>query len=313
MSMGMRRLNIRIRAAVAAFMAVAMAGTVGCDDNSAIDPNRAIDPNSEEPLPIADQQRIHNAWRVDIIISDNSDSQMLAEYNYDAEGRLTQADLSHQYKQDDVGTRYEDKFVWQHGRLTRQLHHMWYKWISYEPPRELSAEKVYAYDDNGNLLHTEGEDQYAYDDDGRLVQTYSYEFEGMVFRDRLEWDERGNVIRHICTSPESNMVEEPIPGSLREWVYEYEYDNNPKPNFGLGDSFFWDGRYNPWPLAGNADEQLARTLSRNNLIRCEQSGYAYRYTYNDQGLPKTVQTIWIGIDTAEPMVQTIIYKPLSTN
>ncbi len=282
------------------FWVIAAVAAAGCADD------RSIDPVLEPEMTATEQQRVHAAWRVDMIISDNPDYEMLAEYTYDAEGRLSTADMSLQYKQTEISTRYEEKFTWQEERLTRQHTNLWYKWNSYGEPQEQASETVYRYDESGNPMHDER--QYEYDDEGRLIQTYCYEFEGMIYRDRLEWDERGNVVRHICEGPESNMIEEPVPGSLREWVFEYEYDNNPKPNFGLGDSFFWDGRFNPWPYAGTTEEQMARTLSRNNLTRCERSGTVYRYTYNDNGLPKTVQTIWIGVETVEPMIQTIVYK-----
>ncbi len=114
---------------------------------------------------------------------------------------------------------------------------------------------------------------------------------------------RGNVVKYTVSMPESgDLIGTPKPGTYREAIFEYEYDNHPKPNFGLGEAFFWDGRYNPWPGAGNANEQLARTLSRNNLTRCEQGRVAYRYTYNEEGLPETVQTVWIGIGTAFGLV-----------
>ena len=318
----MKRFHILISRAVAVTTAVAAAVTLaGCADNG--DGDLAGDPE----IPVIEQQRIHAAWRVDMIIGDNPHQLMLAEYTYDAEGRLTQANLSEQNKPESmkpgIGSQFEEKFVWEDGRVTRQHTHMIYQVHSPDQTYEQTFETVYRYDPQGNMLHWNdinqpGDRKYEYDDQGRLIQTYCFEFEGLIYRDRLEWDDRGNVVRHICNGPESNMIEQPIPGSLREQVYEYEYDNNPKPNFGLGNSFFWDGRYSPWPFAENSDEQLARTLSANNLTRCEQSGLGYRYTYNEHGLPATVEAFWIG-DTrlnwyaGMNTVQTIVYEPLSIN
>lgn len=276
-------------------------------------------PLDDPGMSISEQQRVHNEWRVDMIMGSLRYAEMLAEYGYDDDGRLVKAYLSERNTWQNTSYMYEERFEWWNNRPVKQLTAMEYTGNGYREDVEQDFEVTYKYDAGGRLMHHGADDnwpggrQYEYDDRGRLVQTYIYEFGGMTYKDRLEWDESGNVIKHICAGPLQSDFMEPMPGTYHEWVYEYEYDNHPKPNFGLSSAFFWDGRYSPWPSAGNTDEQMARTLSRNNLTRCEASGYGYRYTYNEEGLPATVQQIWIGptrslIISTENMVQTIVYK-----
>ncbi len=315
MSVTMKLFHSKIWKSVAVAMVV-VAGAAGCADDSAIDP-------ALEPMSPDEQQRVHAAWRVDMIVGTHPEFDLLAEYSYDEMGRLVQANLSEhgkpQSRQPGVGSQFEERFVWKNGLMVGQLTRMQYLVDGAAGIFEHSFDTTYEYDDKGNLLHAGGEGLYGYDDQGRLVQTYRYEFGGMIYRDMLEWDERGNITRHICEGPEAGPTGAPVAGSYRKTVFEYEYDNNPKPNFGLGTAFFGEGRYSPWPHAADTDELLARALSRNNLIRCEASGVGYRYTYNEQGLPATVEPHRIGaaarsdLDQEPQMVQTIVYKPFSTN
>lgn len=306
-------LNTTAVRAMTGVMAMAvMVAVTGCADKDYyIEVEKTLE---DMGLPLAEQQQVHEAWRVDMIVTSDMSNDMLAEYSYDESNRLIKSNVANRSKGNRIiDTRTESRFEWENNLISKQLSYSRYQDYSFGYDYENNSETLYGYDAEGRLLPWDndnwyGDREYKYDEAGRLVQTYSYEFEGMTYKDRLEWDENGNVIRQIVAGPEYNMIEEPIPGTYMERIFEFEYDNHPKPNFGVGGALFWDGRFNPWPMAGNAIEQMARTLSHNNLTRSEQSGYAYRYTYNDDGLPATVQTIWLGIETLEPMVQTIVYK-----
>lgn len=306
-----------VRVAVVAMVLAAVGAVAGCADGEGIAP----DPEGLGPIMSrAEQRAVHDAWRVDMIVSSDMSNDVLAEYTYDEMNRLTRSNLTNLMKgQRYIEGRWENRFEWENDRMVKQVEYTRYRDHTLDHGFEHTTETTYTYDSGGRLLHPgtddnrPGDRQYEYDPQGRLIQTYSYEFEGMIYRDRLEWDNRGNVVRHICPGPQMDSdigfgIGQPLQGTYKETVFEYEYDDHPKPNFGLGDAFFWDGRFNSWPGAGTTQEQMARTLSHNNLTRCEGSGVAYRYTYNDEGLPETVQTIWIGIETVEPMTQTIHYK-----
>jgi hypothetical protein len=273
----------------------------------------AADPALEQQNPVmssAEQETIHNAWLVDMIANSNPELEMLVEYTYDAQNRLVKMINTRSAKGSrPIDTRTEDQLVWRDNLPVGMKSHYRQTDHAFGNLYEYSSETAFEYDGRGRLM---GEDRdYVYDEQGRLIQTYSFEFAGMTYSDRLEWDEGGNVIRHICPRPESNMIEQPIAGTCHEQVFEYEYDNNPKPNFGLGGVLFWDGRFNPYPAAGTTHEQMARTLSRNNLTRCKETGVGYHYTYNEPGLPVTIRQVWVGpgeIETLYPLIYTILYK-----
>lgn len=44
----------------------------------------------------------------------------------------------------------------------------------------------------------------------------------------IVYDASGNIIKHIYIVPEQDMFGQPIPGTTKEVVYQYEYDNNPQ-------------------------------------------------------------------------------------
>ena len=270
----------------------------GCADESGGGPVALEDP----VMSPVEQQRVHAAWRVDMITANNSD--MLTEYSYDEGGRLLKkrvADIIVEPYRTITRTR-EERYDWKNDRLSGKTTLTRYQDDYFGYDDDSTYETLFEYDPRGRLHYDDG---FVYDDEGHLVQTYSYEFAGQTYEDELVW-ENGNVVMHISSTPEGDILGSPVPGTRTTHVAEYRYDNNPKPNFGLGDLFSWAGNLDPWPYVENTD--LARSLSRNNLTRTRSAGYEYRYTYNEHGLPETVQTILIGIETDEEVVQTIHYK-----
>jgi hypothetical protein len=261
-------------------LCVIAVATSGCaDDNGSYSTH-------EEPQTISlDRQKlVHDTWRVDMIIVSDRTRNALTEYIYDSGNRLTKITRSEENAILDTVTRSEIV-------------------LEYDALGQLTI--------SGNSA-APADGEYKFNSRGQLVQTYSYVYEGIVYADYLEWDDRGNVVRLIRPRPltDSDISfghGQPIPGTYKEDIYEFEYDNHPKPNFGVDGLFIWDGRFNPWPSADGSLEQIARVLSHNNLTLCKMSGVAYRYTYNDEGLPETVQTIRLGVETAQPAIQTLIY------
>ena len=112
-----------------------------------------------------------------------------------------------------------------------------------------------------------------------------------------------NVSQHVFVGPKYNMIEEPIIGTYSVSTTHYEYDNNPKPNFGLDYLF----SYTPLPQMGTTSV-LQRGLSKNNMV--SDAGNTWIYTYNEYGLPATIETKWNGIETLKPMLLRITYKQI---
>ena len=101
------------------------------------------------------------------------------------------------------------------------------------------------------------------------------------------------------------MFGQPIEGTTQRVVYNYEYDDKPQPNFGLDYLF----AFQPLPQMGT-ETGYARELSNNNLTKYVNSGTTWSYTYNEHGLPETIETKWKDIETLEPMLMKITYKQI---
>lgn len=315
----MKKFNLMFRSMTAAITVIA-ATLAGCS-------GEPFDFPFEDPiLPSDATTAVHNAWRVSTISGDLPYYNMSAKYTYDAEGRLIMADMSERNSYQEWTTRYEEVFEWRGGRPVKHST-LLTNTDKFSPHNDSSQtyETLYRYNSEGLLLHWDnenwyGERNYKYDARGRLIQTYSYKWEGTTYADRLEWDERGNVAKHILAGPKLDTDigwgwGDRLPGTYKETVFEYEYDNHPKPNFGLSGAFFWDGRFSPWPFENrsNTIDELARSLSGNNITLCKRAGHEYRYTYNEHGLPATVTIVWAGDTRATaylepgPLTQTITY------
>jgi hypothetical protein len=161
-------------------------------------------------------------------------------------------------------------------------------------------ETIIEYDFEGRPIHKEISFTYK---DGYLESTYGYTFENIFYKDTAIYDNSmNNIIMHIYENPEYNMIGQPIPGTKRIDTVFFEYDNNPKPNYGIDALFYYD----PFPYIEGGE--LQRMFSKNNMTDATKSGYSWEYTYNENGLPITKETKWIGIETLYPMLWRITYK-----
>ena len=168
---------------------------------------------------------------------------------------------------------------------------------------DYKVETFFEYDTQGELIKKNGEALNFRYEKGRVVG-FSHENDQWINSDTMVYDNSGNIIEHIHIVPELTMFGQPIPGTAIRTVRYYEYDDNPKPNFGLDYLFV----YNPLPYTEVPD--LTRALSKNNMTKATEDGYAFIYTYNENGLPNTIETKWLGIETLEPMLLRITYKQI---
>ena len=155
------------------------------------------------------------------------------------------------------------------------------------------------YDMEGQLIKSEERE------DGYLItppKDYRYEngrvighTNDPIYTDTIVYDNSGNVIEHIYIRPELNDWGTPIPGTTKRVVYTYEYDDKLKPNFGLDYLFV----FQPLPHMGT-ETGFARELSNNNLTEFVNSGSTWTYTYNEYGLPETIETKWKDVTTIDP-------------
>lgn len=81
----------------------------------------------------------------------------------------------------------------------------------------------------------------------------------------------------------------------------YQYDQNPRPDFGMSKCFFVE----PLPYFGTI-ASYERALSQNNMTHVHGE-VNWEYTYNEIGLPTMINVIWPGVELLTPIVRQIEY------
>jgi hypothetical protein len=232
---------------------------------------------------------------------------LVAEYSYDKENRLIKKSVTEhlgmQYQSE--WAAYSDEFVYKNGLVSKIIH----KDLSYN---QFNYETHIFYNSLGKIAKTEvrmgnqqtsAKSEYRYTN-GFLTGTVKYSFGSTVYMDSIVYNNEGNVIKYIYESPDLNFVGQPIPETKRVSVKEFVYDNHSRPNFNLDYLFI----YEPLPFFEEAD--LQRQLSANNMIKLID-GSSWSYTYNEYGLPATIEVKWKDIVTITPMLLRIVYKEVN--
>lgn len=145
----------------------------------------------------------------------------------------------------------------------------------------LVLSEIFIIDDDGNINKEIGEGalQFIYDDNRNLTGLRGWK----------DPDMGDNVIGETEYGLE-----------LVEYNNIYQYDQNPRPNFGMGKCFFIE----PRPYFG--DFGYERALSQNNMTHVHGE-VNWEYTYNEIGLPTMINVIWPGVELLTPIVYKIEY------
>ena len=233
---------------------------------------------------------------------------LLAEYIYDDNNRLIKQIVTDTLIEPNgkIYRKWENEVEYRNGRVSKMKNYTLYidkRTFATGEPQESRTETTFEYNSQGRLIKMDGELLNFRYENGRIVGSL-YENDQWIHSDTMVYDNSGNIIEHIHIVPELTMFGQPIPGTAKRTVRYYEYDNKPKPNFGLDYLF----TFNPLPYTEIPD--LIRALSNNNMIRATEDGYAFVYTYNENGLPETIETKWLGIETTEPKLLRITYKQI---
>lgn len=236
----------------------------------------------------------------------NYDWELVAEYFYDDENKLIKKLVTEHLdpNYNEVWQAYSDEFEYENGLVSKIIH----KDISYNI---FNYETSFFYNSDGEMIKKEvyknGQQissisSYRYKD-GLLTGMINYKIGDIVYKDSIIYNKAGNVIKYLYESPELDLAGEPIPGTKITTTQEFNYDNHLKPNFNLKYLF----TYEPLPFLGEAD--LQRQLSVNNMTELI-GGSKWEYTYNEYGLPETIEEKWKDIETLFPMLLRIIYKEI---
>lgn len=254
-----------------------------------------------------DEAKVKNEKRfvVDKIYDYNND--LVAEYSYDNENKLTRKSVTEHLGQNYQSgwAAYSDEFEYKSGLVSKIIH----KDITYN---KFNYETYISYDSLGKIIKTEvykdgqltsSKSNYRYKN-GRLAGTMKYTFGTTVYADSIVYTNVGNVIKYIYECPETDSRGNPIAETKRISIQQFNYDNHARPNFNLDYLFI----YEPLPFYEEGD--LQRQLSVNNMIE-RIDGTKWIYTYNEYRLPATIEVKWKGIVTSMPMLLRIVYKQVN--
>jgi len=239
---------------------------------------------------------------VDKIYDYNND--LVAEYSYDIENKLIKKTVTEhlgQNYQSEWGA-YSDEFEYQDGLVSKIIHKdisfnmfNYETYIFYSSLREIIKTEVYK---NGQQISSKSDYRYK---NGHLIGTMKYNFGTMVYADSIVYNNSGNIIKYIYERPETDLIGNPIPETKVISVQHFNYDNHSKPNFNLDYLFIYES------LPFNEEAELQRQLSKNNMIEFTD-GSKWTYTYNEYGLPATIEVKWKDIPTTTPMLLRLEYK-----
>lgn len=248
-----------------------------------------------------DDMGIRKDFLVDKIY--NYHGKLLAEYTYDNSNRLIKKAVADALVEPHriIYRKWADEFVYQNGHVSKIINTTNIREDNGYVQFDYKTINSFEYDAYGRLIKKNGEALNFRYENGRIVGSL-HENDQWIKADTLVYDNSGNIIEHIRIVPELTAFGEPIPGTAVRTVRYYEYDDKPKPNFGLDYLFV----YNPFPYTEVPD--LIMALSKNNMTKATEDGYAFIYTYNEDGLPETIETKWLDIETLEPMLLRISYK-----
>ncbi len=224
----------------------------------------------------------------------NYNNELVGDYIYNDQDRLTEINMYFYDTKD--GRRIDYKFEYQENKVKT------IKYIEYQfPQANHTLELTYNNSDqivkketfqNEKLIDTQ---YFKYYEDGKLkCLTDKNRNENYFFI----YDDKKNVIQI-----KRLYVDNGFGGDTIEIYRNFVYDNMPKPNFGIDYIFFLE------PLPGFGTEAtLEKGISINNMLEYVESGTKWIYTYNQNNLPKTIETKWKDIVTLEPMMLRIEYK-----
>ncbi len=167
------------------------------------------------------------------------------------------------------------------------------------------------YDSTGTLVRKESQrrgllldhENYYYED-GKVVSVY-LDGQEPFETDTIKYDENGNIYQWVKIIPKMGESGNPIPGKFEVIRLNYEYDDNPKPYFGIDEAFVYTAIVRSSPSM-----DLIRGLSINNPTRAHREMTTFKYTVYENGLLKTMDELWDNITITDSIAMTFHYKPL---
>ena len=256
----------------------------------------------------AQQEGVGNNFLVDRISRyESSSNYASAEYIYDNHNKLLRRVITGKMIENGQlrNLKYVDVFEYEDNRVSK-IHY-------YDSTYFMFSHDIYFYyDSQGKLIRKETWMN------GSILRhcNYHYENEHVVSiytdntapfeTDTIIYDNSGNVSKHIQIYPITDMLGQPIPGEFEVREYDYEYDNSPRPDFGLDYLF----AYNLIPWLGTTVPDEVRFLSNNNMTKAFFQQETYNYAYNEYGLPDTTHRVYDPVGPLPGNKLSITYKQI---
>lgn len=251
---------------------------------------------SDDDTCIANEQS--SALVVDKIFDYNYN--LLAEYFYNENNQLIKRE-----RIDDGVLVSEYEFEYVDNRISKieyldhnypQFNHTIF--IFYNQQGQIIRDETHQYE---NIISI---NDYTYNANGR-IQEISRFSEGFNTTHTYIYNNTENVEQVVSLIPEFDEGGTPT-GNFIETSFGYDYDNGLKPDFGIGKVF----QIEPLPAFG-AEAVFEKNSSQNNMIKNLSTGTQWLYTYNENDQVETIETIWDGIETEEPILLRLEYKEVN--
>lgn len=244
---------------------------------------------------VAQDPQLRQKFLVDKIYDYHNN--VIAEYSYNDNNQLVKRETNDPINK----TRSDYDFEYENGRIQKIIY------TDYNFP-QFNHDIVIKYDRSGNITRDEtyqhgkmiGSNDYSYDDNGKI--------KGIVGKDNKEY----YTINYAGTdnAVQASVWVEDGDGSIgnkgtgyREIKRNFSYDHRRKPDFGLGSVF----QVEPLPQFGT-EALFEKNISKNNMTEFI-GGTRWIYQYNSDGLPETIETKWKDVETTDPMIIRLEYRP----
>jgi hypothetical protein len=222
---------------------------------------------------------------------------LVGDYKYDNQNRLTKI-IKYFYDTED-GRRIDYEFEYQNDKVST------IKYIEYQYPQSIRTIML-TYNNRDKIINKKA----LINDNLIVTQYYKYYEDGKL---KCLTDKNGNDNYFFIYDETENVIQVRwlyidiwFSGDTIEMYRNFVYDNMPKPSFRIDYLFFIE------PLPGFGDEAtLEKGVSINNMIEYVESGTKWTYTYDENNLPKTIETKWKDIETLEPMMLRIEYRQIN--
>lgn len=234
----------------------------------------------------------------------NYENQLLAEYFYNESHQLVKRSVYDPVTYPGLIVT-DNEFEYENNRISNIRN------IIYTHP-DFSHNIILLYDSNGKIIGDEtyqfgyrtGRRDYIYQANGKIKSFVSL---GEIENFFVNYKNTDNAmeIKVLVEDGDGNVANRNTTEGYREIYGNYIFDNKPKPDFGIADVF----QFEPMPSYGE-EAMFAKNISKNNLIE-SVGGTQWIHTYNENGLPATIEVKWKDIITEKPILFRIVYKEIN--